>query len=129
MVWGYMNEWVWSIGGMILTSDNWSTWRRTSLVARLSIISPLWTSMGITWATVVSEWVLAFARRFATGSRKCRQEGGRIHFDACHGICMRNCWNLGTAMSTLFWIITFEKVKCKWDEYVKGRSRVILQSV
>jgi hypothetical protein len=30
-----MNEWVWSIGGIILTGENWSTWRKTCPSATL----------------------------------------------------------------------------------------------
>lgn len=40
-----MNDWVWSIGGMILTRDNQSTWSRTCLCTTLSTINPTWTGL------------------------------------------------------------------------------------
>jgi hypothetical protein len=41
------SEWVWSIGGVILTGENRSTWRKTYLGATVSTISVTRTDMGL----------------------------------------------------------------------------------
>ena len=46
-----IDEWVWSIGGMVPAKENWSTWIETCLSAILSAAHPLWTGLGL-W----SEW-------------------------------------------------------------------------
>jgi hypothetical protein len=43
----WMNEWVWSVGGMVLTGENWSTGRETCYDATLSTTSFTWTDMGL----------------------------------------------------------------------------------
>jgi len=40
-----MNESVWSIGGMILTGENWSTGRETCSSATLSTTNSTWTEV------------------------------------------------------------------------------------
>ena len=40
-----IEEWIWSIGGMILTWKNWCTWRKSYPSATLSIIHPTWTGL------------------------------------------------------------------------------------
>lgn len=40
-----MNDWVWSISGMILTRDNQSTQNRTCLCTTLSATNPTWTGL------------------------------------------------------------------------------------
>jgi hypothetical protein len=42
-----MDEWVWSIGGMILTGENWSTGRETHISVILSTTNPTWTELGL----------------------------------------------------------------------------------
>jgi len=37
-----IEEWIWSIGGMILTWKNWCTWRKSYRSATLSTINPKW---------------------------------------------------------------------------------------
>jgi len=41
-----VNEWVWSIGGMILTGENWSSGRKTSYSGSLSTTNPTRTDLG-----------------------------------------------------------------------------------
>ena len=41
-----MNEWVWSVGGMILTGENRSAGRKTGHSATLSTINLIWTDLG-----------------------------------------------------------------------------------
>jgi hypothetical protein len=54
-----MNEWVWGTGAMILTRENWSTWRRTYL----SVTCPLQIAQGLTWdwiwSPAVTGWHLS----------------------------------------------------------------------
>jgi hypothetical protein len=42
-----IHEWIWSSGGMILTGENWRTWRKTFPSATLSTTNPTWTVLGV----------------------------------------------------------------------------------
>jgi len=41
-----MTEWLWSIGRMILTKENWSFWRKTCSNATLLTTDPTWSHWG-----------------------------------------------------------------------------------
>jgi hypothetical protein len=62
----HMNDWVWNIGGMILTGGNWTTWLKTCLSATLStttnpICNGLWFNLGLHGDRLSTTYINAWA--------------------------------------------------------------------
>jgi hypothetical protein len=62
--WWWIDEWIWSIGGIILIGENLSTQRKICPSATLSIKTPMWTGLEL--------WLGFSGDKLATNHLSCR---------------------------------------------------------